>query len=320
MTTIVGEGVMAVENNQITNSEWRVMSVLWEESPLSSREIIQRLNIDKAWSDNTVKTFISRLEKKGLIGFKTQGRKHLFYPLLGEKKCVENEMFMIVRRIYGDQLRYSTNHFEFYGDNKIDFINKIALYLENNHGKILHELNSSLDTKQSVYIYKNQLRLHSALGVENAPLWIRAGGSWGIIHLAPESSFIDKSPEKIALHVFTEIILYRIDSNIPSWISKGVSAYYGDWLSKERIINVLQTNIDNINLKSLLSINEDFIKFAKLYGFEISYTIVKYICEKYGTDTLSNFIRNYDQYSEVFGVSKEQFFEGWMHFIKNVYF
>lgn len=308
-----------MENNLITNSEWKIMGILWEKSPLTSREIIQRVNLDISWSDTTVKTFISRLVKKGLIGFHSESRKHLFYPLFTEKKCIENEMFSIVKRIYGDQLRYSSNHFEFYGDNNVTYIQKLAQYLEHNYAIVLHDLNATLSNKQSVYIYKTQTRLHSALGVENAPSWVRAGGSWGIIHLAPELVFENESPEKIALHVFTELVLYEINSNIPNWISKGVSAFYGGWLSKERIQRVLKKNISTINLNNLLEINENFIQFAEQFGFEISYTIVQYISKKFGTNVLSKFIRNSNNYNKIFGMTKEQFFESWMLFVKNEY-
>ncbi|XMB72965.1 BlaI/MecI/CopY family transcriptional regulator [Mycoplasmatota bacterium WC30] len=308
-----------MEFNQISKAEWVVMSALWEESPLSSRELIQRLNIENKWSDTTIKTFISRLVKKGLIDFETQGRKHIFFPIFSEKKCIENEMFMIIKRVYGGTLRYSTDHFDFYGDNQTDFIKKIAIHLESNYLRVVDELNYNFDSKQSVYIYKSQARLHSALGSENAPSWVRAGGSWGIIHLAPKVAFVNDSAEKIALHVFTEIALYNINTNIPSWLIRGAATYYGGWLSKERIANALKKNIDNINLNELFEMKEDFISFGESFGFEVSFTIVQYIINKYGINVLSDFVRNPYQYYEFFSLSKKQFFENWLQFVKKEY-
>ncbi len=49
---------------KISESEWEVMKLLWNKSPLTSEEIICCLSEDKKWTKQTVKTFIIRLTKK----------------------------------------------------------------------------------------------------------------------------------------------------------------------------------------------------------------------------------------------------------------
>lgn len=51
----------------ISESEWEVMRVLWAESPLTSREIINRVLDIQGWKEGTVKSLINRLVNKDNI-------------------------------------------------------------------------------------------------------------------------------------------------------------------------------------------------------------------------------------------------------------
>ena len=48
----------------ISDSEWEVMRVLWAQSPLTSREIINRVLDILDWKEGTVKSLINRLVNK----------------------------------------------------------------------------------------------------------------------------------------------------------------------------------------------------------------------------------------------------------------
>lgn len=52
------------ELRPISEAEWEVMEVLWQESPLTPAEVAERLQGRKNWSDNTVRTLLERLYKK----------------------------------------------------------------------------------------------------------------------------------------------------------------------------------------------------------------------------------------------------------------
>lgn len=304
---------------QITDSEWDIMRILWEESPFSSGEITFKLKELKEWSPTTVKTFLSRLVGKKILGFKTIGRRHMYFPLVTEKDCVEYEMSLIIKRVYGGSLVFESEHFQFRGDNNLDYATDVSDCLEKKYERITTDLGINLTTKKSVYLYKTQSRLHSALGYINAPSWVRAGGSWGIIHLSPKETFHDEDAGCVAVHVFTEILLYNLDSEIPVWITRGVSAYYGGWLSDKRISKTLQSNELTSDFLEHKFNNSDFIKFNENNGFIYSLTVIKYIIHRYGMKTLKQFTRNYYDYLKVFGVSKEQFFTDWRAFLKETY-
>ena len=52
----------------ITDAEWEVMRVIWTQGKTTSREVHTLLNEKKEWKSTTVKTLLSRLTDKGLVG------------------------------------------------------------------------------------------------------------------------------------------------------------------------------------------------------------------------------------------------------------
>ncbi|UCF43212.1 MAG: BlaI/MecI/CopY family transcriptional regulator [Planctomycetota bacterium] len=74
---------------RISDAEWHVMQVLWKKSPLTVKEVIERLSKKTAWKSETIRTLVNRLTKKKAIGFEKKGRRHYFYPLLSQEECVK---------------------------------------------------------------------------------------------------------------------------------------------------------------------------------------------------------------------------------------
>ena len=72
---------------QLTPAEWRLMSVLWEESPLTVSEISERLPPGKKWAYTTMKTMLTRLEAKGAVSEHKRSHLGFFEPLLTKRKA-----------------------------------------------------------------------------------------------------------------------------------------------------------------------------------------------------------------------------------------
>ncbi|WP_061320156.1 BlaI/MecI/CopY family transcriptional regulator [Clostridium botulinum] len=85
---------------KISAAEWEVMKLLWKESPLTSEKIINSLTEKMDWSTQTVKTFITRLLKKGAIGFEKVGRAYNYYPLISEDECIKAENQSFLQKVY----------------------------------------------------------------------------------------------------------------------------------------------------------------------------------------------------------------------------
>ncbi|EHN15296.1 penicillinase repressor [Clostridium sporogenes PA 3679] len=85
---------------KISVAEWKIIKLLWKESPLKSEKIINSLTEKMDWSTQTVKTFITRLLKKEAIGFKKVGRAYNYYPLISENECIKAENQSFLQKAY----------------------------------------------------------------------------------------------------------------------------------------------------------------------------------------------------------------------------
>ena len=84
---------------KISDAEWQVMKVLWQKSPVTANQIVEKLTVETAWKPKTVRTLISRLTAKGAISFDKTGRQYLYYPVLTEEECVRQETRSFMSRV-----------------------------------------------------------------------------------------------------------------------------------------------------------------------------------------------------------------------------
>jgi BlaI family penicillinase repressor len=87
-------------NFKISNAEWLVMKVLWNESPQTTTRIIEALSEEADWKSKTIHTLIARLVKKGALGVDKNSGQHTFYPLITREECIQEETGSFVQKIY----------------------------------------------------------------------------------------------------------------------------------------------------------------------------------------------------------------------------
>lgn len=113
---------------KISESEWEVMKLLWNKSPMTSEEIIESLSEDNNWTKQTIKTFIIRLTKKNAIGYEKEGRIYKYYPLVNEKDCRKYENKSFLQKVYNGSLDVFISNFleeENLSTNEIEELEKI---------------------------------------------------------------------------------------------------------------------------------------------------------------------------------------------------
>ncbi|MDK2984517.1 MAG: BlaI family transcriptional regulator, penicillinase repressor [Clostridia bacterium] len=91
---------------RISEAEWVVMKVFWSRQvPSAANEIVGALACSTDWNPRTIKTLISRLVKKGALGYQEDGRTYYYYPLVNEDECIKAESRSFLRRVYGGALK-----------------------------------------------------------------------------------------------------------------------------------------------------------------------------------------------------------------------
>ena len=87
----------------ISESEWVVMKIIWNEPPKTLQEILSEL-VHTAWSPTTIQTYLARLVKKGALTTKRQGKGYLYYPAISENDCQLAESKSFLSRVYDGSL------------------------------------------------------------------------------------------------------------------------------------------------------------------------------------------------------------------------
>ena len=86
---------------QITDSEWVVMKVLWEKSPLLNRDIIKSVSERSKWNTKTIDTLLRRLVDKGAVGYKLLNSKvREYFPLVSHEECEKVESETFLKKVY----------------------------------------------------------------------------------------------------------------------------------------------------------------------------------------------------------------------------
>ena len=90
---------------KISESEWRIMQILWNRAPITANVIVKSLSEKTLWKPKTIKTLISRLLQKKAIGFHKKGRQYHYYPLFNQAECIQAETKSFLARVYGGGLK-----------------------------------------------------------------------------------------------------------------------------------------------------------------------------------------------------------------------
>ena len=88
----------------ISEAEYQVMKLIWDKAPVSTKEVTEILTVESSWKPKTIQTLLSRLVKKGAIGYKKEGRVFMYTPLIKEEDYVEQESSSFLNKFYDGAL------------------------------------------------------------------------------------------------------------------------------------------------------------------------------------------------------------------------
>ena len=88
----------------ISEAEYQVMKLIWDKAPVSTKEVTEILTVESSWKPKTIQTLLSRLVKKGAIGYKKEGRVFVYTPLIKEEDYVEQESSSFLNKFYDGAL------------------------------------------------------------------------------------------------------------------------------------------------------------------------------------------------------------------------
>ena len=100
-----------MERIHLSNAEWEIMNILWKFPEATITQIVAELNKKKFWDKHTVITLLSRMEKKGAVEYRRNGRAKEYYSIISQKETVLEETEQFLDRVYEGSLSLLVNSF-----------------------------------------------------------------------------------------------------------------------------------------------------------------------------------------------------------------
>lgn len=98
------------QSKTLTIAEQRIMHVLWETGEATVRSITDKLSEEHNLAYTTVLTTTRILADKGYVGFRKQGRSHIFTPLISKQSARSSALKNVVRNLFDGSPRALAQH------------------------------------------------------------------------------------------------------------------------------------------------------------------------------------------------------------------
>lgn len=93
----------------IHSSEWKVMECIWEHEPVSIMQVVKFLQEESEWSKSTIITMIRRLQKKGIINYREEGRSKVLYTLVSREEIASSETDTLLEKVFHGSISLMLN-------------------------------------------------------------------------------------------------------------------------------------------------------------------------------------------------------------------
>ena len=96
---------------EISQSEWQVMNVIWQQQPVTASEIIKTLSGPSGWTAATIRTFLHRLVKKGALDFEQQGNRYVYRAAITRRASIKQAGKSFLKSVFSGETGPLITHF-----------------------------------------------------------------------------------------------------------------------------------------------------------------------------------------------------------------
>ena len=85
---------------RLTAPQVEILRVLWQRSEATVIEIQHALRAERPLAATTIATLLSRLEKRGLVAYRTEGRQYVYHALLQERDAQQHALVEVTQGLF----------------------------------------------------------------------------------------------------------------------------------------------------------------------------------------------------------------------------
>lgn len=118
---------------RLTELQLEIMNVLWERGRASVLEVREALKPRRDLAHTTVATLLSRMEKKGVVAHRTEGRQYVYVPAVEAqrvRRAIVNEFSDVADRLFAGSITELVSHLLAETDVNADDLAKVRKLIE----------------------------------------------------------------------------------------------------------------------------------------------------------------------------------------------
>jgi len=89
------------ELSQLSPAQQELMELFWEHPELSASEVRELLSADRELARNTVRTLLERMEQKGWLTHRLEGRTHRYRATVARQQGIGHRVNEVIRNFCG---------------------------------------------------------------------------------------------------------------------------------------------------------------------------------------------------------------------------
>ena len=86
--------------DKLSDREWTVLDALWQTGGAELGQLVEALRPATGWNRNTVLTYLTRMEAKGLVAIDKKSSPHRYRAALDRADCQARERRSFLQRVY----------------------------------------------------------------------------------------------------------------------------------------------------------------------------------------------------------------------------
>lgn len=84
----------------LSEREWTVLNALWKTDGAELGVLVNELYKETGWNRNTVLTYLTRMETKGLVRINKEVTPHIYCAMIDRERCQQKERHSFLHRVY----------------------------------------------------------------------------------------------------------------------------------------------------------------------------------------------------------------------------
>lgn len=98
------------EKHSLGDLQLAIMRVLWQRGEATVVEVHEELEPERGLAPTTIATMLTKMEKKGVVGHRLDGRRFIYEPRVSEPDITRSMVSELADRLFGGEVTALVSH------------------------------------------------------------------------------------------------------------------------------------------------------------------------------------------------------------------